>query len=470
MRTMTCLKTATTTEICSLLRPLACAAALALVPSLASGELTKTALGNAGELFELRAGTYGDLVPGGRALAANVPILVLDLGRPGQPVQRLIVPGSEGPSLDRAAWMLYDKPSDILSILWQTSSPADGTKVLLTDFHAGEWSAAQTLFAGTVPPLLALTHDTFTIRISEDQSVKAERHILHLVWQEQQPPKVKYSPVIFVEGRYVGWQEVFVLSDLRPADEPAPAQPLAAGLRRSVTLETGDDSESVSIAFADSQSAQIRNFNIRILPLELAFLSDEIRKRVLAEAAEFDPEDPASFADHMRFEIIGMGATFGLHPQVVAYVGEQVSSKIRQDGGGYGSDEIMDLASDLRDYTINLTASLFGIQAISGGDGQIIEIDIGGLLGGNPTSGPAQLLDLHLTASLAAPAAVRDLPATILPSADGAELLISWQDSSKNLYFYVESQGSGWSEPRTLQLTGEMNVQKAEKLLRQRIR
>lgn len=444
--------------------------------SAAGSRSSESALGNSGELFSLESGTFAELFDGGKSqpeLAGDTPVLALDIELPGQPRQRLLVPTSDGAGVDQQSWVIYDKREALLNVVWQEAASDGANRVLLAHFKDGEWSEVFEIFVGQpgVLPAMALTRDAFDIAISEEESILAQRQILHLAWRGEAEGKstVFYSPVIFVEGRYVGWQETFDLNTLwaayRKSAQGGPPT-LPDGLRKSLSLEVASDQRSVLIAFADPEIAAVAVCKIGILPLELAYLSDNIRKEVLMRAAEFDPQDLTSFADNMRLEIIGMGARFGFHSTVVTYVADHVDRRIREEGGQYAPADLPHLADDLHAYTVDITASLLGVEVTTAEDGEIVEIDVGDLVG-NPTSGPAQLLDLRLASERSAPAMIGDRPAAIYPAADGRGMLIAWQDLEQDLLLYVESETEGWSEVRQVSMTG-LSPERADQLLRQR--
>ena len=445
---------------------------MALLPGQTLAQRPTIALGNSGELFEIQTGSYGELFPESQDLDTVTPVLALDIARLGHGAQRLLVPASTDLRRDHSPWLFFDRRNDQLNIVWQSTGTA-GFRLMLIGFTDGAWSEAHEIYSATTstPPNMVLTQGAFKIELAEDQVIEAERQILHLIWRETRDARthVMYSPIIFVEGQYVGWQESFSLTDLRPEGsddtETETAAVLPAGLEASLSVEAEADQETITIAFADEETADVLVFQLQILPLELVYLGDEIRARVIEHAIELNPEDLNQFADTMRIEIISMGARLGFHPTVVTYVSEQVGRRIGEVGGDYEPTEIVDFANDLRDYAIDLTFSLLGSNVSTSNDGQIIEIDVSDLIGGSPR--PGQLLDLHLAAELPAPQAVGRAPAAIYPSADGGEVLIAWQDLEQDLLLYVENVDGAWSEPRQVDMAS-LTAEQADDLLRRR--
>src|SRR5437764_12049140 len=94
----------------------ACSLALA---GAALGADRQAALGDSGEVYFVRTGTYGDLFPGGTDSAPENPVLALDVVRRDQPVQRLLVPGTEGTDVESSPFELYEATSGALFMVWQ---------------------------------------------------------------------------------------------------------------------------------------------------------------------------------------------------------------------------------------------------------------------------------------------------------------------------------------------------------------
>ncbi len=105
-----------------------------LLPTWVSAEtFSDSALGNSGEVFFARAGTYGELFPEGDELGARRRILVLDISRPGEERQRLNVPTTKDRANESDPSLFYSKAGDALSILW-TSRLDDDVSLYLASF------------------------------------------------------------------------------------------------------------------------------------------------------------------------------------------------------------------------------------------------------------------------------------------------------------------------------------------------
>src|SRR3954465_11076739 len=95
------------------------AGTLALASSALAAD-RQAALGDSGEVYLVRTGSYGELFPGGTGADAKNPVLALDIVRPGQAAQRLLVPGTDGADVESSPFELYESSSGALFLVWQS--------------------------------------------------------------------------------------------------------------------------------------------------------------------------------------------------------------------------------------------------------------------------------------------------------------------------------------------------------------
>lgn len=92
------------------LTPLLFCAGLGLAASAAWPAASQQAtLGAAGELYLARTGSYGDLFPGakGTGIDAGSAVLALEIVRPGQAAERVLVPGTESTDEEELPALLF---------------------------------------------------------------------------------------------------------------------------------------------------------------------------------------------------------------------------------------------------------------------------------------------------------------------------------------------------------------------------
>jgi len=462
---------------------------LSLLSILVAGHLaaeaqpSQSVLGSGGQIYEVYAGSFGELFPGNSSRDPEAPVLALDILAPGTAARHLLIPTTGGSVVESAPRLVYDRASDRLNVIWNAVRPNGELRIHLVSYSDGGWgSEVHELYRGggqISTPQVALTRDTYDLAIGEGQSLSADRSTLHLLWQEQDGDSVtiKYMPVLLVTGSYIGWSEAFdlgVSSAIPQNPEGLDGESVASESSfANPHLSASDRGSGVVVSFADTDSQSLKTFDIGILPLELVYLSDEVQQQVLSLANEFASGEVSSFADTMRIQIIGLGTTYGFHPAVIDYVADQVHAHLLDIGDGY--TDLEQLSSDLRDYTIDLTTSLFGTDLSSpeADDGsEIIEIDLSDLPLGDEGNQPAQILDLKMASEVPLPT-MTGSDSSIYTSPAGDELIVAWSESDEagEWLVYVEyTADDGWSEPFSLELGERLDLDRAHQLLAARLR
>jgi hypothetical protein len=172
----------------------------------------QAALGDAGEVYFVHTGVYGDLFPGGTATAAGNAVLALDIARQDQPLERVLVPGTEGPEVESSPFELYESSSGALFMVWQSQVNAIHPVLYLSSYKDGTWTPAIQVtgnpFAQKSAPQIAITRDTYNIQDPNDGTYSpAHRTILHLIWWEEGANgggSVQYAPIVLLDGSYIG--------------------------------------------------------------------------------------------------------------------------------------------------------------------------------------------------------------------------------------------------------------------------
>ncbi len=446
---------------------------VAAAGAVGASDLPTAALGNAGEVYELIGGTYGELFPESDEVAAGHEVLALELSWPDQTTGRWLVPGTEDAPAETAATLLYDRATDALAAVWQSAEPSEGALLKLVTVEADAFSDVVTIEdptrAAIGPSQIVLTRDRYSIRLGHNQRETVNRTILHVAWMAYGDSEidVRYTPLVFIDGLYCGWNEVFSLRDLVVGEGVEPDQELAEQLLSTLELDLTHGAQRILATFVSPRSGELAVVDIGVLPLELAYLGDEVRDLLLSMADSFGGDDLQAFAEVARIEIIGVGRRQSLNPALVDYVAGELSDEILTVGAEYSVDEYGELVSYLRDYTIDVTSPLITstLNYAQGTDhSRVIEIDIGNLL-----DAPTQILDLKIRSARPAPA-TGEGPTTIYTSEDGEDTLIAWEDPGGATLYYVESLEGGWSEPRSLVIDDKLTPERAHELLRRRVR
>jgi hypothetical protein len=437
-----------------------------------------SALGSSGEVYQVRSGNYGDLFPGGQVTAPSTPVLAVDVTRTGAPLQRVLIPDTVDFATESSASLLYENDSQTVFVLWESFEGIHPI-LKLAGFDGTNWSTPITVvgnpFAPKTSPQFAITRETFQ-DVADDGTgtvVAKHRTTLHLLWQEEGAAvgalDTFYTPIVFVDGTFTGNNPVYNLSDFLPAGTPTTIQPTLLG---APTIQSGRDQRTVVVAFASPSKGQMATVEIDVLPEELSRLASEARDNIVQIGATLYPADLPDLASKARSHIIEIGIAF--HPELASTLADQVSTTILA-GGATG---LPDLAEKARSHIIEIGAKLSARGLRNASEdllSQIIQVDDPAAVAGAPalaaptvpTSAAPYLIQVRV-------ASYRPIPrvgpgnVVVFVSDAGEDALISWAQADKLLYRL--SSDSTWSDPRELDFSPTVDIDKAYDILAQRIR
>ncbi|HET9209629.1 MAG TPA: hypothetical protein VFR03_04490 [Thermoanaerobaculia bacterium] len=434
-----------------------------------------TALGESGEVYQVKAGSYGDLFPAGRAVDPGVPVLALDVTRPGAPTQRVLIPDTLDPAADTSASLIYENDSQTVYALWASLSGLNPV-LKLSGFDGTSWSTPIQVvgnpYATKGSPQFTITRETFQDIADDGTTATKHRTTLHLLWQEEVvsgAPETFYTPVVFVDGVYTGINPVYNLSDyLEDASAGvAAAAPQQTTLLRAPTIQAGRDQRTVIAAFTSTGKQQLATVEIDVLPEELSRLAEKARSHIIEIGRALYPGDLPSLAEKARSHIIEIGVAY--HPELVTSIADQVRDLILANGGAAGATATIEgLAEKCRSHIIEIGAKLSGRGLRDGDLTKIVQVDDpSGEDTITPAGQAAYLLQIRLASSRPTP---RVGPGTVklFVSEDGGDVLVSWAQADKVLYRL--SRGGAWSDSLTLNLSPTLDINKAYDILGQRVR
>jgi hypothetical protein len=437
---------------------------LAAGPAAAAEAPDAAAVGTDGRLFMVHEGSYGDLFPG-RGLADETnPALALEVVHPDQSRETLLVPDTEGESLEDSASVLFEDGSETLFILWQTKINAIHSRLNLVGFRDGGWTETIEIsgnpFGWKSSPQLAVTRDRFTTA-EDDGSLRTwKRTVVHLLWWEgDEEPQVLYTPVVLIDGQYSGWNPVYRLDDLAPAagvPMAAPNGPLA----RAPRIETGQNGQSVVIGFVPASGGELVTVSVELMPGEISALADKVRHQIIDVGRELRGSGGNSaLAGKVRHQIIDVGARLKLHAAVSSYLASEVHGRIlASDPEG----PVASLADDVRHQIIDVGAHINdrGFDRLSSKSVyQVVELPGGG------TQAPPDLIRVMRVSSRALPN-TGDEDHSVYLSRDGKGVIAAWKEGE--ILLYRESRNEGWSGVRRLRLVGGLDLPRAKSLLERR--
>lgn len=426
----------------------------------AAGQWSVATIGDQGELYELRIGSYKQLFPeGADGVSSKNRVMALDTTDSEGVTTRLLVPGTEGAERENRPSLIHDAGQ--LFILWASSESPSISRLRLIDFASGEFGSPMEISGSAQdlkgPPRLALTRDNYG-----PESAALRRTTIHLVWWEGRDAetRVYYTPIVLVDGHYLGWNPVLELSsfDHNPGLEDSLD---ALELLHAVTVEPGADDSSVVLALPQQQSGRLLTLEIRLLPAVLQNLADEIRAHIIGVGrTDPGPRGVASLAGGVRETIEGSGAN--LHPGVLGYLADQAEATLLE----LGELDLEELANAVAQAVLDAGASILGNPQRSV-DRPCHRMS----LGAEPGVGEMALhqIDLCLASDRALPETEMFAPHYLFLSEDGAEVVVAWLDPEAQL-LYRRSQDDDWTEPVAVTTGNTISIGQALALLERQVR
>ena len=298
---------------------------LAVAP-VAGASGSRAVLGDRGELYVARTGTYAELFPDGDALPGDNPVLALDVLRDGEERQRSLVLGSEGSEVERAATLVFEPDSKTLYAVWESRQSPSASALYLAGFRDGAWGEPVEISGDTAPlkgaPQILVQREDLSVPDALGDGVEpGDRTLLHVLWWEEAGDSgggVQYAPVLFERGEYLGWNPVVHLADLDPAPRAKSSAELPAPLLRSPQLDPGVDLHAAITGLVNPETGRLLAIEARLLPTEIGMMADELRAQIIAIGFSQGPDRIASIRDKLRAQIIAIGRD--LNPGTVQHV------------------------------------------------------------------------------------------------------------------------------------------------------
>ncbi len=411
---------------------------------------TPVVLGADGTAYRVWSGTFGEIFGASATYAPETPILALDVTPTGQSYLRYLVPGTEGPETESSPVAIFDARANALHLVWtaRVSVNLTSSRFYLRSYSSGGWSPLLELSAYTLAEKsslrLALSEDSYRTTVAGVERQIARR-VLHLVWTETAGETVRafYSPVLFLDGAYVGWNPVVALDDLTLPAEPS-AIPVGADLRQAPTLTALPDGR-VSISFVGSTSGRLVAVELQPLPGELGQLAEMARGHIVELAQTVGTTDRATLAQLARGHIVELAGRF--HPSAAAYLGQGTGDLLLSAAPGADGLTLGELA---RGHIVELGREILagGVANVCAGQGWLIEVPP--LV---PTEGTdfshyfsaRQISSWELPSDLVA-------GARVFLSLDGERAVLAWQNGDRVYYRETTPEG-GWSDLRSLDPT-----------------
>lgn len=467
-------------------RIFACALGLGLGLAAFASAQRDAVLGSGGNLYLIKAGTYGSLFPQGHAAEPDSDVLALDVVRPGGSApERLLVPGTEGADVERLPSLLFEESSGTVFLVWERRINFIHPILMLSGFTGGgSWLDPIEIlgnpFAPKNSPQLAITHDTYqtTEAAADAEPVTHHRTVLHLLWGEESNSGAMdtfYTPIFLENGTFIGRSPVYRLNDFDSAQAPSSSFDLAPGLLNALKIQNGRDDRTVVAAFTSPETRRVVTVEIDVLPAQLQQLADGARAHIIDIGLKLYPSKLQVIADKARAHIIDIGVAY--HPAVVQSLAAQVYDYILASGPGSG--DLQSLAEGARAHIIDIGAKLSGrgLKNVNGAataddDGVTVEITPTPLtsLAEDPGALASHLLQIRVASSRPAPR-VGAGDVSLFVSPGGQDVLLAWVEGDRVLYREtVGATDPSWRDALEIRLSDNLPLQRAVEILDQRIR
>lgn len=434
-------------------------AALVAGSAFAAPDSRRVALGSEGEIYSVKSGAYGALFPGQGLAAEGDAVLALEVKNAEGEFRRLLVPSTAGPDVEDVAAIFFDDVSNTLFVLWQSRVNAIHSTLNLVRLEGDRWSPVLEIsgnpFGFKSAPQISLTRDSFAI-VDKGETRQIERKVLHLIWREDGTtgPRAIYTPVILIDGEYIGWNPVHYLDDLVSGD-PLPALPNPA-LAAAARMESGAQGRGVVIAFVNSKNARVASVTIDILPGEIGFVAEQVR----AQLVDLGRRNLSHLAEAVRAQLVDLGNRVNLHPAVAALLANEAAEKIL---AAKPQDSIESIAQAVRAQLVDL-----GARVLTGRERP--ESAIMAVAAAGQEDPITSLIRIQPAVQVPSPEIGTGVTAMYL-SEQGDNLIVSWREG-KTVSYRESAPASteGWSAVRTVQLDENLTAEQVDEALARRVR
>jgi len=440
-------------------------AGLLALPAFAAPQ--QAVLGNGGELYLVKTGTYGALFPDGTETDPGNSVLALEITRPGEPAERVLVADTKDRAVESSPAVIFEADTNTIFMVWESRPSSIQSSLRLASFDGAHWSPAVEVtgnsYSEKTSLQLATTRDSYQVPDIEGRPVLKHREILHLTWSEENEiglDEAFYTPIILDEGAFIGANPILSLNTFDPSDDH-PAAPVSTELVRSPMVQAGRDGRTVMVSFTSAVTGRLLALEVAVLPTQLRQLADKARAYIIELGARAKPDLPTVAAKARDFILSSSG---DFQPEVARSMADLLYTFVLNQNPSQAN-----LAEKARAYIIELGAKFSGrpLRPAAGEPSfpaqilQIVPRPAGP--GENP---PGHLLQVRAAFSRRAPA-IGNGTVRVFVSETGASSLVSWTGDDR--VYYRDSVGNGWSDVRELKLNESFNLDKGYEVLSQRV-
>ena len=293
----------------------------------------------------------------------------------------------------------------------------------------------------------------------------SDRTILHVVWTgtTSDGSEVRYSPIVFVDGLYIGWNRSFPFTDafFGPVDEPTTVPEV---FQQALVLRKAPTDGSVLLAFVDQDRGRLGSLHVKVLPLEWSLLGLEVEQTILDLYG--NPGGIQALGDEVTARIIIIGSRTGLGRTNRQIVNSRVRAYLQEQAMVVGVTA-ESLAQGARSEVLSLAGELGALPGINADASQhILEVQL------DEENEPIEFLAVTVQKEMPIPEIGEQAPRLYL-SPDGRDLLVSWWDPEADELVFVRTElspdGTEWTDPTSIALSEELTFVDALELLEKRL-
>lgn len=433
--------------------------AAALAAPAAATNAPPMALGVGGEVYRVVQGSHGAVVADAPEATAYNHALALEVTRPGGVVERLLVPGTDGVAVETYPALSVDQSQDTVFVIWEAVETIHST-LHLTSFDGEQWSDTLELtgdpFSYKSRPHLVATADDYQTIDESGQVVDHERAILHVVWWDHSGAgdRALYTSLLVRDGVIEPTWDIRPLTDFLPPAGTVGNGPL--GFYSAPQLSPSDDRRTAIISFGDRGGNRVATVEVAPVPGSLVALADEARAQIIDTGRTF-VGDRVAFAGKARAQIIDTGRRL-VAPEVAVFLASAVADLIVAADPGL---DIEAIAQKARAQIIDTGARL------TAGPRLMVDKSTTHIVQANGPDTEEGRLSQFRVVSVRTTPGLPDRAIRTLTSGTGEDLVLAWD--VEGAVRYRKSQGSGWSDVRTLTLDASLSRDQAYEILQKRL-
>lgn len=423
-------------------------------------------VGSGGTIQKLQNGTFGELFPDSSEISSQNSVLALDVIS-SSGVRRLLVSGTENLDAERVSALHFEKGAELTYLLWEGVVNSVHPFLNLASFDGDQWSEVIPI-AGSVyaekgiADLVIIPENSVAQKTASIPGVPTNRTVIYVSWKEISPVGGDnfVVPIILEDGEYIGWRQVFNLSDFldtAPGNrhELPPSLGLDSNYQNMLAIQPSAKGSTVVIGFINDETGRFITLELEMLPLALSVLRQRLTD-ILIEYSETSTSVP-ELIEQTQTALMREGGDF--HLSVLEYLANRLAELLSEHSTVAAAVAPANLEK--------IGAAYLDIGARVRRKG-LIDLEPLGIFSLGRESHGREAFHHYLKVSLVverdAPAV--EGPATIMLSRTGENALVVWSD--ENAVYYRETQGELWEEATTVELKDGLDQETVYKILSER--